>query len=889
MRTQHTKRPRSVLSYPAMAAVLIAALALANAGHLKSVVAGTGQQALSITASFAEGQSVSSIEAIELRLNRPLEKSEGRLAVFIGSLDLTSVFNLTGETLKFDAKLMALPLGESELTVYLISPSGEWKELTRFPVKVSNDKPSKQASSENPKNETAPAAVEQKNDEQSAKSPKNDNPEQPPKPDAQKGEQSKPEAIEKAPDSQKSEQSKPEATEKTPDSQKSEQSKPEATEKTPEQTSKDSKAKPEEAAPSPPAPEGTTPAKPNTDSKDGEKQQSNEQPPAGEKTEKTDAAAEAPAAGASQEAKPPVKKFGFEKLDFVPAITLTIKSQPAQSNFPAANRPERATFTDANITSSFKTELARGRFSSQTQFDFAGSSFQKEALRFGELGNDALNVDLASYLTQYQVGKVKSVVGHTSYGSNRHLINNFSTRGMTLAVPLSPRFDLSLAAMNGSAIVGFDNFFGLSRRRNQLLSGTLGIEFLPKRAGGFRLETAVMEGWLLPVSGFNQGVVNDAERSKGFGFRVLASDPKQRFRFEGGFSRSEFVNPSDAALNQGQQVVELKPIWKNAQYIDAAYDIFKEFAITKAKKLNLTFNFKHERVDPLYKSLGASTQADKITNEFLLNGSIGDITAQYAQQRLSDNLADIPSILKSNTHVNTFSVAVPLASLFANPAQPEQPAQPSALLPKVSYTFNRTYQFGAAVPVNGGFEIDPATVPDQISTNQGITADWQFKKWRLAYRTNHSFQNNRQNGNQNADLTNLTNGVTVGITPGPAVDLAFDFNAESAFDKLQSTTNRNFTVAPNVTWRVNKKMNLVSNVSFNFAGDVADIRNDRNINFDLQYSYQFAMEKDRWRKVGGQFSIKYTNTFARSQNIFAGVNDLRKNQTLFAQMSFTFF
>jgi len=536
-----------------------------------------------------------------------------------------------------------------------------------------------------------------------------------------------------------------------------------------------------------------------------------------------------------------------------------------------------------NMTSSFKTEMARGSFSSQTQWDFAGSSFQKEALRFGELGKDALNVDLASYLTQYQLGKAKYLVGNTSYGASRQLVNSFSSRGMTLSMPLSPRFDVSIAAMNGSAVVGFDNFFGLAQRRHQLLAGTIGVEFLPRRPGGFRLETAVMEGWLLPVGGFNQGVVNDAERSKGIGLRVIASDPKQRFRFEGGFSRSEFVNPSDAALNQGQRVVEVRPLWKNAQYLDAAYDIFKGFSITKEKKLNLTFNFKHERVDPLYKSLGASTQADKITNEFLLNGSIGEITANYAHQRFNDNLANIPSILKSNTRVNTFSTAIPLASLFGDPKEP------SKLLPKISYNFNRTFQFGAALPINGGFELDPGTVPDQISTNQGLTADWQFKKWKLGYRANDSFQNNRQKGNENADLSNLTNGITVGITPSPALDLAFDFNAENAFDKRQNTTNRNFTLAPNVTWRVNKKMNLVSNVSFNLAGDVANTRNDRNINFDLQYSYQFVTEKDRFRKVSGQFSIKYSNTYARSENILVSPINLKKNQTLFTQLSFTFF
>src|SRR5205823_2529288 len=81
-------------------------------------------------------------------------------------------------------------------------------------------------------------------------------------------------------------------------------------------------------------------------------------------------------------------RFGFDKLKYVPSLTLAIKSQPAQFDFPESSRPkERATFTDGTLQLSLRSELARGHFGSQTQFDFAGSTFQQEALRFGTLGN----------------------------------------------------------------------------------------------------------------------------------------------------------------------------------------------------------------------------------------------------------------------------------------------------------------------------------------------------------------------------------------------------------------------------------------------------------------------------------------------------------------------
>ncbi len=748
-----------------LALAVIALLASIGALRLRGVFAQNSAQSISVTASFAGKSNATPDEAIEFQLSRPLDPSE-RLAVLLGTLDLTSLFTLSGNRLIYNPKLLKLPLGESSFTIYLVSRGDEWKEIASFHVRVSNDK-----------------AVEQPIEEK---------------------------------------KTEPEATK-------------------PDQTT-ENKA---------------------------------EQADGANKTEQTDAA--------EDQTQPAKKILGFEKLDFIPSLTLAMKSQPAQTSFPADAQSARITFTDVTVTASFRTEMARSFFNLQTQFDLAGSSFRQEALRFGELGESAPRIDLSSYLMQYQLGRIKYLMGHTSYGASRHLVNGFSSRGMTLTIPINTRLDLSLAALNGTSIVGYSNFFGIAKRRHQLVAGTLGVEFLPERPGGLRLESSVMQGWFQPVSSFNQGAVNDAERSRGLSFRLLASDKTQRFRLETGFARNQFFNPTDDLLSQGQNVVEVKPLWRNARYIDAAIDVIKDLPITKEKKLNLTFNFRHERVDPLYRSLGASTQADRIQNEFLLNGSVGEIAGQYSYQRFNDNLADIPSILKSNTRLHTFSVTFPLPTLFG------KPDRPARLLPVTSYNFNRSYQFGAAIPVNGGFELDPSSIPDQVGTSQGVTADWQFEKWRLGYRFNHSFQNNRQTGNDRADLSNITTGFAVGITATPTLDLNLDVNRDSASDLLARVINRTWSVAPNVTWRLNAQMSFASTISIALAGDAAQTKRNRNANFDIQYSYQFVSEKDRWRKVGGQFNIRYANQYTSARDFVFGLNDLRKSQTLFVQISLTFF
>jgi len=719
--------------------LLAALLVCATAGSF-GVLSQTSEE-LQVTASFVD-HAVAADEPIEFRLNRLLNKQEGSLAVVVGQADLTALFTVAEKSLRYDPRTLPLPAGESQVTLYLVSPRNEWKELARFTLRVGKEA----------------------------------------------GEQG--------------------------------------------------------SAPQPTPTPGT-------------------QAPV--------AATQSPASGTQH------------KLNLIPSITLTFKSQPEQSNFPLSNRPARATFTDLNLQMSYRSEMERGLFTSKTQFDFVGSSFQQEALRFGQLKDQAPQVDLSSYLMQFQIGKVKYQLGQFSFGASRQLMSSFSSRGMTISLPLGTHADFAISAMNGTSIVGYSNFFGLDKDRHRLFSGTLGLELDQKRPGGLRFEVTALNAWLQPVNAFSQGSVNDAERSEGLGFRLLASDAAQRFKLDAGFARSRFTSPSDPLVNQSATVKPFPSLARNARYLDASYDILKGLALTKDKKVNLTFAVRHERVDPLFRSLGASTQADKFSNEFALTGTIGDINAQFTHARLNDNLSDIPSILKSLTRANTFILGVPTASLFG-PA-----GKPSPWLPRLSYNFNETHQFGAAIPVRGGFDLDPSTVPDQISTNQGFSADWQIQKWRLGYKLNHSFQDNQQKGRELADLSNLVNGVSVGVAATPTLDINLDINLERANSREARTNDQTLRLGPNVSWRMTRKATFAGTFSTTVAGDAADTKNNRNIQYDMQWSYQFGFGKERFKKMSGQFFIRYANQYARIRSGAFAPIDIRKNQTLNIGLSMNFF
>lgn len=137
---------------------LCACLALFSLSSLFAIAyAQAGSQELAVSASFAD-KSVSPRERIELRLNRLLKPAEGRLAIVISRTDVTDLFEKIDDRLVYNPDIMPLPQGESQLIVYIVSGSGEWKDIAKFLVRVLKDG---ETANPNPQSETQkPEAVE---------------------------------------------------------------------------------------------------------------------------------------------------------------------------------------------------------------------------------------------------------------------------------------------------------------------------------------------------------------------------------------------------------------------------------------------------------------------------------------------------------------------------------------------------------------------------------------------------------------------------------------------------------------------------------------------------------------------------------------------------------
>jgi len=728
-----------------------------NADEPRPLATGMGapEKSFPITASFANQPYISPDERVELWLARTLAESEGRLAVFIDTTDVSSLFTLDGLRLRYNSKLWPLPLGESTMTVYLVSENNEWKEAARFTLRVGA--------------EAADIAAE----ESAVRA-----------------------SFVKAGYSSRFHFAFPEKLNDTDESLEG----------------------PQEPAPS----------------------------------------------------TPPAKKKG--KMKFTPSLALTAPSQPAQSTFPGP-KPARATFIDLGMQASIKNDSSYGLFSTQSEFNFAGSSVATA----GAEGKPAPKVDLSSYSIQVQTGKLKYQVGSISYGTQRYLINSFSSRGISITVPFLKRFDFSAAAMNGTQVVGFGNFLGLNSSKHQLVSGTLGMEFFPEQPGEFRLEVGALNAYRQPTNGVNRAAVTDVARSHGVAVRLIANDKGGRFHYEVDFTRSFFFNPKDSSLSPADNSTPLPSFTRDASYMEASYKILRNYSLTKTRKANLEVTFNQEYVASGFASLGASSVADNAHYEFSVRGSINEIAASFQRANSHNNLREItsqPRVLGGTTH---FDLTAPASALLNR-------TKSSPWLPTLAFGFNRLHN--SAIPLSAGIELDSSLVKDSVTTEQNFNAGWHVKQFNWSYNVTRTFTDNRLKG---PETTNLVHTGAFGFAAaGNKLNFTLSLMQTSSANKITGVIDRTYNVGPQLTWQFTKHMNMTANLTQAIAGNAARTNHSRNTGFDTSWNYSFARGQGL-KKVSPQFSIRYSNTYSHSLDRIQPTNTLAKHQALIANLGITFF
>ena len=543
---------------------------------------------------------------------------------------------------------------------------------------------------------------------------------------------------------------------------------------------------------------------------------------------------------------------GFTTAILKPSVSLNNKGQLAEGHSGSQPGPDPSTYQDFGFSSGVQTTHSRDGWSLRTQSTFVGVSRQQEALRFGIRQDRAPKIDLSDYLVQLERGAASLSLGHVTEGTNRYLLNSFASRGIEARVGTA-RANLSLAAVNGSSIVGWNNFTGLDNTDHRVQSGTLNLELVPSRVGALHVDATLMNGSLLPQTSFTQGAVVDAERSTGQGVQISAASPSQRLRLAAGLSRSRFENPAkDHELAGDTSVVPVLPENRGALYVEVGAGLLQNVTLPHLFTTTLNAVYRRERVDPLYRSVAAQAQADRLQDTYELNGNIGPFALQASQSRNHDNLDDIPSILRTANRLSTTQVGVPIASLL-------RVASHGEFLPALTYSFNRVHQFGSGVPANSDFSA--SHVPNQQSDVHNASASWQIGRWHLQYRFNQSTQDNRQAGRERADFFGVSNTVAVDVTARANLDLGVEGSTEHQTNWEAAQTNRVRRAGGTLTWRATPLTTVTAFASTNATRD-DPLTSDA---YNTEMRFELARGFNLWRNSGGggtrgQLFVRYGKT-----------------------------
>ena len=542
---------------------------------------------------------------------------------------------------------------------------------------------------------------------------------------------------------------------------------------------------------------------------------------------------------------------GFTKSTLSPAASVNNTGQLAEGQTAGQPAPERPTFQDVQLATGFQSSQIRGDWSLESHANAIGVSNRHQALRFGERGDRAPRFDLSDYLVRLHRGPANLSVGNVSLGVNRHLMNGFGSRGITFDVG-SPAVSLAVGALGGSPTVGWDDPLGVTRAAHRVLGSTLALEMRPQRPGALHVDLTLVNGSLLPRTGFTQNAVTDAERSTGVGIQFSTSTPQQRLRVAGGVSESRFVNPSDPLLDGGLQTTHVSPTRKLARYLETSLVVLQN-AKLGTTLTNLTTNWRHERVDPLYRSVSAFTRADAQTNAFDANATIGVVALQASHTRSGDNLGRIASLLTTDTRTTTTQATIPFAALLHTT---------SRWIPAAAYGLSQTHQFGVGVPTNAGFTAE--NVPNQASTAHDASLQWQAERWRAGYRFNRSFQDNRQPGHERADLSVSTHATTFGLTASRTLDVGVDLSTERQVNLEQGVRGTVERFGFTTNWRPNTATGVATAFTASRNADAPRTQQAGNTELRVELSRALSLGRRAQQGARAQAFMRYARQSANT-------------------------
>lgn len=565
---------------------------------------------------------------------------------------------------------------------------------------------------------------------------------------------------------------------------------------------------------------------------------------------------------------------GFEQAAFTPKLDLANKSQLAYATRGSTGAPPRERYADLTARGSVAFNAARAGWAADGQFNGSGSSFRPETLRYGELGADAQKFDLSDYVMNLRFGATTLSLGHQSVGNNPLLLSGFSSRGLGLTQQLGERLSLSFHAMNGTSIVGTDNFFGLDSAEHRVLSASMGYEFF-ERAGALRAELLFMDASLLSRGNFNAGEIVDAQTSRGFGLRLSGRSASQRLRGDLVFARSTYVNPFDPLLAQGGPLQPVRPDTDHGVTVDLGADLLQGGPLT------LSATLRHERINPLFRSLGASLAAGQCSTRLGLNAGWAGAQLQLTHQAQRDNLGDIATLLSTKTQSSALNAQLPLPQWLGVPGQP-------GWWPVLDLQWQSVHQFAINTPVTEDSGFAASHRPDQLSRQVQLGLNWTRDRWSWRYGLSRSVQDNRQTGRERADFSSLGHQANATWRATDTLNLTLGVQRHRHLSVEKDLVSRTTTASAGVDWTWRDRWTLAANMSRTRGDDSMAIASSANRSLQAQLGYRFELSSFG-RKLPGQVFVRFSDQAASSRDALFGFDTAGGHRSVDAGLSLSLF
>lgn len=547
-----------------------------------------------------------------------------------------------------------------------------------------------------------------------------------------------------------------------------------------------------------------------------------------------------------------------------PTLELTIKAQTDESARGSATASPRPTYNDLAGRGGIAIDAQAGGASVRGGTNFAGASYRQEALQFGARGVQARKVDLSDYRLQAGYGPATLTVGHVSWGSHPLLLNSYASRGVIGAARFGNRADVSLSALNGTSIVGFDNFFGLNDAQHRIYGATFGLEAAPAQPGLLRAEATLTDASLRALNNFNRGEIPDAEQSRGGGLRLSSRAFDSRLRLDLAWGRATYRPAEDPQLAQGLTLTPLAVTTRWARQADIAFDLLRGLALSENWKLTLTPSVRYDEAQPLYKMLGASLASD---SRFLRAGfalHLGAVQMTWFHSARRDNLDDLPNLLTTRTESNDFGLNVPLPQLLG------APGAAASAWPQVSLQGQRNRQFAANAPDFAASGIEPSHRPDQHNRTVAANFSWQLGRHAASYGVNHARQDNRQPGRENADFFNLAHQASVNLALADSLTVNLGANRGRQYSAERAIANINEGATAALQWRFREAWSLAANAGLTRGEDSRGLSSSRGRTAQTQLSRAFRLPSPFGSPTAGQWFVRHALTATQSRDNATG-------------------